>query len=78
MAVAQNIGVPWIMCQQFDTPDPVVRDLSAKPFQNFQLGIANLQFEYIQENISTKFEHRRHTALHAQYHNEWCELKLLT
>ncbi|KAH9717186.1 Beta-galactosidase 10 [Citrus sinensis] len=24
MAVAQNIGVPWIMCQQFDTPDPVI------------------------------------------------------
>ncbi|KAJ0098018.1 hypothetical protein Patl1_28053 [Pistacia atlantica] len=25
MAVAQNIGVPWIMCQQDDAPDPVVR-----------------------------------------------------
>lgn len=24
MAVAQNIGVPWIMCQQFDAPDPVI------------------------------------------------------
>lgn len=24
MAVAQNTGVPWIMCQQFDTPDNVV------------------------------------------------------
>lgn len=25
MAVSQNIGVPWIMCQQYDAPDPVVR-----------------------------------------------------
>lgn len=27
MAVSQNIGVPWIMCQQYDAPDPVVRVL---------------------------------------------------
>ncbi|KAL6958033.1 Beta-galactosidase 10 [Sarracenia purpurea var. burkii] len=25
MALSQNIGVPWIMCQQYDAPDPVVR-----------------------------------------------------
>ena len=24
MAVAQNIGVPWIMCQQADAPQPMV------------------------------------------------------
>ncbi|CAI0468985.1 unnamed protein product [Linum tenue] len=24
MAVAQNTGVPWIMCQQYDAPDPVI------------------------------------------------------
>lgn len=24
MALAQNTGVPWIMCQQYDAPDPVV------------------------------------------------------
>ncbi|KAL6223244.1 hypothetical protein ACLB2K_006632 [Fragaria x ananassa] len=24
MAVAQNIGVPWIMCQQFDAPETVI------------------------------------------------------
>ncbi|KAK3035261.1 hypothetical protein RJ639_034698 [Escallonia herrerae] len=24
MALSQNIGVPWIMCQQFDAPEPVV------------------------------------------------------
>ena len=24
MAVSQNIGVPWIMCQQFDAPESVV------------------------------------------------------
>ncbi|KAM7260342.1 hypothetical protein ACFE04_016083 [Oxalis oulophora] len=24
MALAQNTGVPWIMCQQWDAPDPVV------------------------------------------------------
>lgn len=25
MAVSQNTGVPWIMCQQFDAPPSVVR-----------------------------------------------------
>lgn len=25
MALSQNIDVPWIMCQQHDAPDPVVR-----------------------------------------------------
>jgi hypothetical protein len=25
MALAQDTGVPWIMCQQPDAPDPVVR-----------------------------------------------------
>ncbi|KAI7757809.1 hypothetical protein M8C21_029185 [Ambrosia artemisiifolia] len=24
MALSQNTGVPWIMCQQWDTPDPVI------------------------------------------------------
>ncbi|KAH9727352.1 Beta-galactosidase 3 [Citrus sinensis] len=24
MAVSQNTGVPWIMCQQYDAPDPVI------------------------------------------------------
>ena len=24
MALSQNIGVPWIMCQQYDAPDNVV------------------------------------------------------
>ncbi|GMP26545.1 hypothetical protein CsSME_00002943 [Camellia sinensis var. sinensis] len=24
MAVSQTIGVPWIMCQQYDAPDPVI------------------------------------------------------
>jgi len=24
MAVALNVGVPWIMCKQTDAPDPVV------------------------------------------------------
>ncbi|XP_021770810.1 beta-galactosidase 10-like [Chenopodium quinoa] len=24
MALSQNIGVPWIMCQQWDKPDPVI------------------------------------------------------
>lgn len=27
MALSQNIGVPWIMCQQWDAPAPVVRSL---------------------------------------------------
>lgn len=29
MAVSQNIGVPWIMCQQFDAPESVVRVLNS-------------------------------------------------
>ena len=28
MATSMNTGVPWIMCLQFDAPDPVVRELS--------------------------------------------------
>lgn len=24
MAVSQNTGVPWVMCQQSDAPDPMV------------------------------------------------------
>lgn len=24
MALSQNIGIPWIMCEQFDAPDPVI------------------------------------------------------
>ncbi|KAK2973788.1 hypothetical protein RJ640_008193, partial [Escallonia rubra] len=24
MALSQNVGVPWIMCQQFDAPEPVI------------------------------------------------------
>jgi hypothetical protein len=31
MAVAQNTGVPWIMCQESDAPDPVVSFLYRKP-----------------------------------------------
>ena len=27
MATSMNTGVPWIMCLQFDAPDPVVRKL---------------------------------------------------
>lgn len=28
MALSQNIGVPWIMCQQWDTPHPIVSSSS--------------------------------------------------
>jgi len=31
MALAQNTGVPWIMCQESDAPDPVVSFLHPKP-----------------------------------------------
>ncbi|KAG6771978.1 hypothetical protein POTOM_023373 [Populus tomentosa] len=30
MAVAQNIGVPWIMCQQRDAPSSVVQEMGSK------------------------------------------------
>ncbi|XP_074320999.1 beta-galactosidase 10-like isoform X2 [Silene latifolia] len=29
MALSKNIGVPWIMCQQWDTPDPVINTCNA-------------------------------------------------
>ncbi|CAN1770945.1 Beta-galactosidase 10 [Linum perenne] len=35
MAVAQNTGVPWIMCQQFDAPNPVVRGYSLSNVHEF-------------------------------------------
>uniref|UniRef100_A0A803KNC8 Beta-galactosidase n=1 Tax=Chenopodium quinoa TaxID=63459 RepID=A0A803KNC8_CHEQI len=42
MALSQNIGVPWIMCQQWDTPDPV--DLSLLPFRNNNMkGAASVE-----------------------------------
>lgn len=31
MALAQNTGVPWIMCQESDAPDPVVSLLHPMP-----------------------------------------------
>lgn len=27
MAVSMDTGVPWVMCKEFDAPDPVVRKL---------------------------------------------------
>lgn len=35
MALSQNIGVPWIMCQQYDAPDPVVRNSITLDFSLF-------------------------------------------
>lgn len=35
MALSQNTGVPWIMCQQWDAPDPVVR------ISNMKIGTKN-------------------------------------
>lgn len=32
MALAQNTGVPWIMCQQPDAPDPVVSFIAQCPY----------------------------------------------
>ncbi|RZS25506.1 hypothetical protein BHM03_00058711 [Ensete ventricosum] len=31
MALSQNIGVPWIMCQQYDAPDNVVMINGSRP-----------------------------------------------
>jgi hypothetical protein len=41
MAVSLDTGVPWVMCQQADAPDPLVRDPDHHPFDasalyNFQ------------------------------------------
>jgi len=27
MAISMDTGVPWVMCKEFDAPDPVVRKL---------------------------------------------------
>jgi hypothetical protein len=32
MALAQNTGVPWTMCQQSDAPDPVVSFWTSVPY----------------------------------------------
>lgn len=31
MALSQNTGIPWIMCEQFDAPDPVVSSVTPFP-----------------------------------------------
>ncbi|KAL3835327.1 hypothetical protein ACJIZ3_010063 [Penstemon smallii] len=36
MAVAQNTGVPWIMCQQFDPPDTVIDTCNSFYCDNFK------------------------------------------
>ncbi|KAL2331072.1 hypothetical protein Fmac_018653 [Flemingia macrophylla] len=36
MAVAQNIGVPWIMCQQQDAPQPMMNTCNGYYCDNFQ------------------------------------------
>ncbi|WJX56067.1 hypothetical protein P8452_41762 [Trifolium repens] len=36
MALAQNIGVPWIMCQQLDAPQPIINTCNGYYCRNFQ------------------------------------------
>ncbi|KAK3162620.1 hypothetical protein QOZ80_1BG0091660 [Eleusine coracana subsp. coracana] len=36
MALAQNTGVPWIMCQQYDAPDPVINTCNSFYCDQFQ------------------------------------------
>ncbi|XP_057443575.1 beta-galactosidase 15-like [Lotus japonicus] len=36
MALAQNIGVPWIMCQQRDAPQPIINTCNGYYCKNFQ------------------------------------------
>jgi len=36
MALAQNIGVPWIMCQQQDAPQPIINTCNGYYCHNFQ------------------------------------------
>lgn len=33
IAVSQSTGVPWIMCEQFDAPDTVVRLIAYFPLK---------------------------------------------
>ncbi|KAL5704441.1 Beta-galactosidase 10 [Ranunculus cassubicifolius] len=41
MAVSQNIGVPWIMCQQYDAPDPVINTCNSFYCDQFTPNSAN-------------------------------------
>ncbi|XP_021900324.1 beta-galactosidase 10 [Carica papaya] len=41
MAVSQNIGVPWIMCQQYDAPDPVINTCNSFYCDQFQPNSPN-------------------------------------
>lgn len=48
MAVAQNIGVPWIMCQQSDAPSSVVFIAFSSLFLSFlNRAIDHLYFSFI-------------------------------
>lgn len=42
MALAQNIGVPWIMCQQWDTPDPVINTCNGFYCDDFTPILSNV------------------------------------
>eukprot|EP00268_Persea_americana_P036741 TRINITY_DN3626_c0_g1_i1.p1 TRINITY_DN3626_c0_g1~~TRINITY_DN3626_c0_g1_i1.p1 ORF type:complete len:855 (+),score=133.65 TRINITY_DN3626_c0_g1_i1:195-2759(+) len=41
MAVSQDIGVPWIMCQQYDAPDPVINTCNSFYCDQFTPNSAN-------------------------------------
>ncbi|XP_043704748.1 beta-galactosidase 10 isoform X3 [Telopea speciosissima] len=41
MALSQNIGVPWIMCQQYDAPDPVINTCNSFYCDQFTPNSAN-------------------------------------
>lgn len=49
MATSLDTGVPWVMCQQSDAPDPIVscvaRDKSFWHFM-FVIGLPNFLFMY--------------------------------
>lgn len=38
MALLQNTGIPWIMCEQFDAPDPVVSSVTPFPQKQQKMG----------------------------------------
>ncbi|KVH91256.1 D-galactoside/L-rhamnose binding SUEL lectin domain-containing protein [Cynara cardunculus var. scolymus] len=42
MALSQNTGVPWIMCQQWDAPDPVINTCNSFYCDDFKPSFATM------------------------------------
>ncbi|KAK2373550.1 beta-galactosidase [Trifolium repens] len=55
MALAQNIGVPWIMCQQPDAPKPIINTCNGYYCHNFQPNNPKSPKNFTENWIGTNF-----------------------